>query len=43
VLNQIPIRFTYPTSEATNNTDNYNAAVSEQGPDDPSTPVWWDQ
>lgn len=43
VLNQIPLRFTYPTSEATNNTENYNAAVSEQGPDEPLTPVWWDQ
>lgn len=43
VLNQIPVRFTYPTSEATNNTENYNAAVSAQGPDEPLTPVWWDQ
>lgn len=43
VLDQIPVRFTYPTSEATNNTENYNAAVSAQGPDDPLTNVWWDQ
>ncbi|MDZ7807939.1 MAG: SusD/RagB family nutrient-binding outer membrane lipoprotein [Gracilimonas sp.] len=43
VLNQIPLRFTYPTSEVTNNKDNYNAAVSAQGPDEPLTPVWWDQ
>lgn len=43
VLSQIPVRFTYPTSEATNNTENYNAAVSAQGPDEPLTPVWWDQ
>lgn len=39
----IPIRFTYPSSEATNNTENYNAAVSAQGADEPTTPVWWDQ
>lgn len=43
VLNEIPIRFTYPSSEATNNTASYNAAIDEQGPDDPLTPVWWDQ
>ncbi|MBD3616380.1 MAG: SusD/RagB family nutrient-binding outer membrane lipoprotein [Gracilimonas sp.] len=43
VLNQIPLRFTYPSSEVSNNTENYNAAVSTQGPDEPLTPVWWDQ
>lgn len=43
VLNQIPVRFTYPSSEATNNTENYNAAVDAQGPDAPTTNVWWDQ
>ncbi|WP_421774039.1 SusD/RagB family nutrient-binding outer membrane lipoprotein [Gracilimonas sp.] len=42
-LNEIPVRFTYPTSEATNNTENYNAAVNAQGPDAPTTNVWWDQ
>jgi hypothetical protein len=39
---QIPVRFTYPTSEASNNTENYEAAVDEQGPDSPYTRVWWD-
>lgn len=39
---QIPLRFTYPTSEASNNSDNYEAAVSAQGPDSPYTRVWWD-
>lgn len=43
VLSQIPVRFTYPSSEATNNAENYNAAVDAQGPDDPLTPVYWDQ
>lgn len=43
VLNEIPVRFTYPSSEATNNTENYNAAVEAQGPDGPLTNVWWDQ
>lgn len=38
---EIPIRFTYPTSEATINKANYEAAVSEQGEDSPHTPVWW--
>lgn len=39
---QIPVRFTYPTSEASNNTENYEAAVDAQGPDSPYTRVWWD-
>jgi len=39
---QIPRRFTYPTSEATINEANYNAAVQAQGPDAPDTRVWWD-
>lgn len=43
ILDEIPIRFTYPSSEVTNNTENYNEAISIQGPDDPLTPVWWDQ
>lgn len=40
---QIPIRFTYPSSESTINGANYGAAVAEQGEDSPYTPVWWDQ
>lgn len=39
---EIPVRFTYPTSEATINQDNYEAAVQAQGPDTPYTRVWWD-
>lgn len=43
VLSQIPVRFTYPSSEATNNTASYDAAVAAQGADAPTTAVWWDQ
>jgi hypothetical protein len=39
---QIPRRFTYPSSEATINGVNYQAAVSAQGPDAPDTRLWWD-
>ncbi|SMO91071.1 SusD/RagB family nutrient-binding outer membrane lipoprotein [Gracilimonas mengyeensis] len=39
---EIPLRFTYPSSEVSNNTENYNAAVDAQGPDTPYTQVWWD-
>ena len=38
----IPRRLTYPTSEASSNTENYNAAVAAQGPDELTTRVWWD-
>ncbi|MEO6330864.1 MAG: SusD/RagB family nutrient-binding outer membrane lipoprotein, partial [Ginsengibacter sp.] len=37
------VRLRYPVSEATLNTDNYNAAVTSQGPDLYTTPVWWDK
>lgn len=40
-LNQIPSRYNYPTIEASLNTANYNDAVSAQGVDDLTTPVWW--
>lgn len=39
---QIPVRFTYPSSESTINTESYNAAISAQGEDSPNTHVWWD-
>lgn len=38
---EIPVRFTYPTTEATINGANYNAAIDEQGEDSPYTRVWW--
>ena len=41
-LGSIPVRFTYPNIEESLNGDNYKAAVSSQGPDLLTTPVWWD-
>jgi hypothetical protein len=38
----IPRRLRYPQSEAALNTENYEAAVSNQGPDLMLTRVWWD-
>ena len=38
---EIPLRQTYPTSESQINEANYNEAVNAQGPDQPSTPLWW--
>ncbi|RDY60862.1 SusD/RagB family nutrient-binding outer membrane lipoprotein [Flagellimonas nanhaiensis] len=38
----IPRRLTYSEGEKVNNTENYNAAVSRQGPDEFTTRVWWD-
>ncbi len=40
-LNEIPSRYNYPTLEASLNTANYNDAVSAQGTDNLTTPVWW--
>lgn len=40
-LNQIPSRWTYPSTEASINTTNYDAAVAAQGPDLLTTPIWW--
>ena len=37
------LRLKYPVSEASLNTENYNAAVASQGPDLYTTPVWWDK
>ena len=40
----IPVRQAYPSFEATQNTANYNSAVSDLGgADDLNTPVWWDK
>lgn len=39
---QIPVRFTYPSSESTINGENYQAAIEIQGEDSPYTHVWWD-
>ncbi|MEX0660915.1 MAG: SusD/RagB family nutrient-binding outer membrane lipoprotein [Balneolaceae bacterium] len=39
---EIPVRFTYPSTEAEINAASYEAAVSAQGPDTPDTKVWWD-
>jgi hypothetical protein len=39
----IPRRLRYPQSESALNTENYNAAVAEQGPDLMTTRVWWDK
>lgn len=38
----LPKRFRYPSNEYLNNLENVNQAVSQQGPDAISTPVWWD-
>lgn len=38
----IPRRLTYSTSEQSNNTENYNAAIARQGADVLTTRVWWD-
>ena len=34
-------RLTYPTSEISVNSENLNAAIAQQGPDDLATKVWW--
>jgi len=40
-LSEIPSRYNYPTSEASINRANYEAAVANQGTDNLTTPVWW--
>jgi len=40
---QIPRRETYPSSEPSNNGENYNAAKSSMGGDDWTTRMWWDK
>ena len=39
----IPRRLTYSVSEQTDNAENYEAAISNQGPDLLTTRVWWDK
>lgn len=39
---EIPVRQTYPTSEAQINTEAYEDAVAKQGPDTPDNYLWWD-
>jgi hypothetical protein len=36
-------RLTYPPTEILVNSDNVNAAIAEQGPDNLDTKVWWDK
>ena len=38
----IPLRIKYPLDEQTLNSGNYNAAISNQGPDLQETRLWWD-
>ena len=42
VVNYIPRRFRYSTTETSANTDNLAAAVARQGPDNLGTRVYWD-
>jgi len=37
---KMPVRFTYPDNEKIFNTDNYKAAVEQQGADDLNTKMW---
>jgi hypothetical protein len=39
---EVPRRFIYPSSVQALNEENYNAAISRQGPDEILTRVWWD-
>lgn len=41
VIAQIPYRLSYPTDEQSDNTQNYLDAVSTQGADLLTTPIWW--
>jgi len=43
VIDEIPSRFTYPTSEQSINAENYQAAVANQGADLLTTKVWWNK
>ncbi|MEZ4907644.1 MAG: SusD/RagB family nutrient-binding outer membrane lipoprotein [Saprospiraceae bacterium] len=40
-ISEIPSRLKYNSDESSLNTANYNNAVSEQGPDDLTTKMWW--
>ncbi len=41
VINQIPSRLSYPTDEQSDNGANLTAAISAQGADLLTTPIWW--
>lgn len=38
-----PSRFEYPGKEQALNAESYNTAISRQGPDEITTPVWWER
>ncbi len=40
---EVPSRYTYPSSESTLNGTNYSAAVANQGADLLTTKLWWNQ
>ena len=39
---RIPVRLAYDPSVETRNKENYDAIISQQGPDTPHTKLWWD-
>ena len=39
---RIPVRLAYDASVESNNKENYDAIVAQQGPDDLHTKLWWD-
>ena len=41
-INSVPVRFMYPGSVQSLNKENYDEAISRQGEDAITTPVWWD-
>jgi hypothetical protein len=38
----VPVRFQYPNSVKSTNSENYNAALQSMGPDNINTKLWWD-
>ncbi len=42
ILNYVPRRFLYSTTEASVNAANLNAAIARQGPDNNATRIYWD-
>ena len=38
----MPRRLMYPSSEGSVNSDNFQAVLEAQGPNDQITRVWWD-
>ncbi|QCK16755.1 SusD/RagB family nutrient-binding outer membrane lipoprotein [Mangrovivirga cuniculi] len=39
---EVPVRLRYPAEEQALNNTNYEEAISRQGPDLPTTHIWWD-